>query len=140
MSEEASNPLGDLSVDTNNLYREETFTDLKVASLRRLTPITAEGLDDPSRPTLFIGETTLMSQRGPLPINCPIEATTLQEAFAACPQAVQDAVERLMEEARELQRQEASRIVVPGQGPGGMGGLGGMGGGGMPGGGGRIIS
>ncbi len=134
MSEEASNPLGDLSVDTNNLYREETFTDLKVASLRRLTPITAEGLDDPSRPTLFIGETTLMSQRGPLPINCPIEATTLQEAFAAFPQAVQDAVERLMEEARELQRQEASRIVVPGQGPGGMGGLGGMGGGG------RIIS
>jgi hypothetical protein len=134
LSEEASNPLGDLSVDTNNLYREETFTDLKVASLRRLTPITAEGLDDPSRPTLFIGETTLMSQRGPLPINCPIEATTLQEAFAAFPQAVQDAVERLMEEARELQRQEASRIVVPGQGPGGMGGLGGMGGGG------RIIS
>ena len=137
MSEEASNPLGDLAVDTNNLYREETFTDLKVASIRRLTPITAEGLDDPGRPTLFIGETTLMSARGPLPINCPIDATTLQEAFAAFPQAVQAAVERLMEEAREMQRQEASRIVVPGQGPGGFGGPGGGLGG--PGGG-RIIS
>jgi uncharacterized membrane protein len=44
-------------------------------------------------------------------------------------------VERLMEEAREIQRQEASRIVVPGQMPGG--GLGGPFGGG--GGGGRII-
>ena len=134
MSEE-SNPLADIAVDTENLYREETFSDLKVASIRRLTPVTAEGLDDPSRPTLFIGETTLMSARGPLPINCPIEADSLTAAFAAFPQAVQDAVERLMEEARELQRQEANRIVVPGQGPGGMGGPGGM-----PGGGGRIIS
>ncbi|MEZ4289593.1 MAG: hypothetical protein R3E53_03265 [Myxococcota bacterium] len=84
-----------------------------------------------------------MSARGPLPINCPIEATTLQEAFEAFPKAVQNAIERLMEEARELQRQEASRIVVPGQGPGGLGGPGGFGGGpmgGMPGpGGGRII-
>ncbi|MEM9177798.1 MAG: hypothetical protein AAGC67_21535 [Myxococcota bacterium] len=134
MSEE-TNPLAEISVDTENLYREETFSDLKVASIRRLTPVTAEGLDDPSRPTLFIGETTLMSARGPLPINCPIEADSLTAAFAAFPQAVQDAVERLMEEARELQRQEANRIVVPGQGPGGMGGPGGM-----PGGGGRIIS
>ena len=129
MSEETS-PLGEIAVDTNNLYREETFTDLKVASIRRLTPVTAEGLDDSSRPTMFIGETTLMSARGPLPINCPIEAPDLTAAFAAFPQAVQAAVERLMEEAREMQRQEASRIVVPGQGP-----VGGMGGGG----GGRII-
>ena len=135
MSEEA-NPLGDIAVDTENLYREETFSDLKVASIRRLTPVTAEGIDDASRPTLFIGETTLMSARGPLPINCPIEAETLTDAFAAFPQAVQEAVERLMEEAREMQRQEANRIVVPGQGPGGMGGPGGMPGGG----GGRIIS
>ena len=133
---EQSNPLADIAVDTENLYREETFSDLKVASIRRLTPVTEDGLDDPSRPTLFIGETTLMSARGPLPINCPIEAENLNAAFAAFPQAVQEAVERLMEEARELQRQEANRIVVPGQGPGGMGGMGGPGG--MPGGGGII--
>lgn len=126
---ETSNPLGDISVDKNNLYREETFTDLKVASIRRLTPIQIDGSDDSSRPVIFVGETTLMSARGPLPINCPIEATTLAEALTAFPQAVQDAVERLMEEAREMQRQEANRIVVPGQG----------GGGGVPGGGGRII-
>jgi hypothetical protein len=114
---EETNPLGEISVDQDNLYREETFTDLKVASIRRLSPIKADGIDDAGRPILFIGETTLMSQRGPLPINCPIEATTLEEALEAFPQAVQLAVERLMEEAREMQRQEASRIVVPGQGP-----------------------
>ena len=124
MSEE-SNPLGEISVDQDNLYREETFTDLKVASIRRLSPITADGSDDTGRPVLFIGETTLMSARGPLPINCPIEATTLAEALEAFPQAVQAAVERLMEEAREMQRQEANRIVVPGQGPPGPGGVGG---------------
>jgi hypothetical protein len=121
MSEETS-PLGELTVDEQNLYREETFTDLKIASIRRLTPVTIDGNEDTSRPTVFVGETTLMSARGPLPINCPIEATTLGEAVAAFPKAVQDAVERLMEEAREMQRQEANRIVVPGQGPAGGGG------------------
>lgn len=120
MSEE-TNPLGEITVDQDNLYREETFTDLKVASIRRLTPIRADGSEDGERPVMFVGETTLMSARGPLPINCPIEATTLAEAMDAFPQAVQAAVERLMEEAREMQRQEANRIVVPGQGPPGGG-------------------
>ena len=54
-----SNPLGEITVDQNNLYREESFTDLKVASIRRLTPIKADGSDDSSRPALFVGETTL---------------------------------------------------------------------------------
>ncbi len=126
MSEE-TNPLGELTVDQDSLYREETFTDLKIASIRRLTPVTRDGADDPNRPVMFVGETTLMSARGPLPINCPIEASNLREAVEAFPKAVQDAVEHLMEEAREMQRQEASRIVVPGQGPPG------------PAGGGRII-
>ena len=133
MSDEP-NPLGEIAVDQDNLYREETFTDLKVASIRRLTPITPDGADDLSRPQVFVGETTLMSQRGPLPINCPIEATSLTEAINAFPKAVQDAVERLMEEAREMQRQEMNRIVVPGQGGGMAGPMGGSSGGG-----GRII-
>ena len=76
MSEETK-IVGDLSVDKSNLYREESLTDLKVASLRRLTPIKVDGSDDPDRPTLYIGETQLMSQRGPLPIQAPIEASSL---------------------------------------------------------------
>jgi hypothetical protein len=119
---EETNPLGEITVDRDNLYREETFTDLKVASIRQLTPIRPDGSTDDSRALIFVGETTLMSARGPLPINCPIEATTLAEAMDAFPQAVQAAVERLMEEAREMQKQEANRIVVPGQGPPGAGG------------------
>ena len=37
----------------------------------------------------------------------------------AFPEAVNQTVERMIEEAREMQRQEASRIVVPGREPGG---------------------
>lgn len=113
--------VGDIEVDKQNLYREETFTDLKVASIRRLTPVLADGTDDPSRAPRFIGETTLMSQRGPLPVQAPIDAKNLDEAFDLFPEAVNQAVDALIEQAREMQRQEASRIVVPGQMPPGRG-------------------
>ncbi len=111
--------IGDIEVDKDNLYREETYTDLKVASIRQLVPIKVDGSVDESRERMFMGETTLMSQRGPLPVQAPIEAKTLAEAFEKFPEAVNKAVEQLIEQAREMQRQEASRIVVPGQMPGG---------------------
>jgi hypothetical protein len=111
--------VGEIQVDKENLFREETFSDLKVASIRRLTPVREDGSEDPDRQTMFIGETTLMSQRGPLPVQAPIEASTLAEAFEMFPEAVNAAVEQLIEQAKEMQRQEASRIVVPGQPPAG---------------------
>jgi len=121
--------IAEINVDKDNLYREETFTDLKVASIRRLTPIKVDGSLDSERKELFMGETTLMSSRGPVPIQFPIEAVGVEEALEKFPEAVNAHVENLMEEAREMQRQEANRIVVPGQMPGG----------GMPGGGSGII-
>ena len=33
----------DLTIDLANLYREESFTDLGAAAVRRLTPVTADG-------------------------------------------------------------------------------------------------
>lgn len=127
-----NNPLADVKVDRDNLYKEDSFTDLKVATLRRLSPVKADGSPDPSRPVVFTGETTLMSDRGPLPIQCPIEAKDLAEAMDKFPAAVQQAVEKLIEQAREIQRQAMSRIVVPGQGGGAIpgGGMPGQGGGG----------
>jgi hypothetical protein len=105
--------VGELNVDTKNLYREESYTDLKVASLKRLVPVTASGEPDPSREPRFIAQTQLMSQVGPVPVSALIEARTLEEAIAKFPEAVSRAVEEMIEEAREIQRQEASRIVVP---------------------------
>jgi hypothetical protein len=110
---EARRVVGELNVDANNLYREESYTDLKVASLKRLVPVTTSGEPDPAREQRWIAQTQLMSQVGPVPVSCLIEAKTLQEAIAKFPEAVSRAVEEMIEEAREIQRSEASRIVVP---------------------------
>jgi len=125
---EPANLVADMQVDLDNLYREESFTDLRIAQIRRLTPVKPDGTEDDTRKMIFIGETQLMSARGPLPIHTPIDATDLAQAFEKFPEAINVAVENMIEEAKELQRQEASRIVVPGQGAGGLGGLGGPGG------------
>jgi hypothetical protein len=117
LSSEEVQHLAELKVDTANLYREEMFTDLRVATLRRLVPVKLDGTHDPSRPILFSAQTTLMTQAGPVPVSAAIEATTLEEATRSFPEAIQAAVERLVDEARELQRREMSRIVVPGAMP-----------------------
>ncbi len=127
--------IADIEVDPNNLYREEVFTDLRIATIRRLVPVNSDGSDDPSRPALYSAQTTLMSQAGPLPVESPIEATSLEDAAAKFPEAIQQAVDRLVEEAREMRRREASRIVVPSGGMPPGGGPGGPGGGGIIGGG-----
>ncbi len=117
MSADGPKPLSEIQVDRNGLYREEVYTDLKIASIRVLTPVKVDGQIDTSRPVLYTGETQLMSQMGPVPVHAPIQAANLDEAIQKFPEAVNQAVERLMEEAREIQRREASRIVVPGQPP-----------------------
>ena len=117
MSSDGPKPVTDIEVDRNALYREEVYTDLKIASIRVLTPVTVDGKIDTGRPVLYTGETQLMSQMGPVPVHAPIDAANLDEAIQMFPAAVNQAIERLMEEAREIQRREASRIVVPGQPP-----------------------
>jgi hypothetical protein len=121
-----------IKMDASSLYREETFTDNTVGTLRRLTPVTADGDVDPSRPVQFVGTTQVLTTAGPLPLSFEIEAQTLTEAAAAFGDAARAAFEQTMEELREMQRQQASSIVVPkgGMDPsGGMGGMGNLGGG-----------
>ena len=119
MSSPTSTPLEEIQVDSENLYLEEVFTDLKVATLRRLIPVKPDGSPDEARPVLFHAQTQLMSQMGPLPVNCAIEAASLEEAMQKFPEAIAEAIERMVEEAKEMQRQEASRIIVPGAASGG---------------------
>jgi hypothetical protein len=129
--------ISDVRVDSDNLYREEVYTDLRVATIRKLVPVRRDGSPDETREALFSGQTNLMSAAGPLPVECPIDARSLDEAARKFPEAMKEAVERLVEEAREMRRREASRIVVP-TGPIPPGSLtgGGGGGGGIIGGGG----
>lgn len=105
--------LDDLKVDTSNLYREEVFSDLRVASIRRLVPVTADGKDDPSRPPLFTAETQILTPQGLVPVHAPVEAATLAEAIERFPAAIQAGVDRMIEEAREMRRQAANRIITP---------------------------
>src|SRR5699024_2962661 len=45
----------EIKLDADNMYREETFSDLKVGSVRRLIPVTADGSDDSSRSVRYEG-------------------------------------------------------------------------------------
>lgn len=114
MTDQEQQKLDDLRLDTKNLYREDVFTDLQVGMIKRMVPVHEDGTTDKSRPVRFIGQTQLMSNMGPLPVSCPIEAKNLQEAIRIFPQAIQRAVHEMVEQVKEAQRKEASRIVVPG--------------------------
>jgi len=109
----------EIKLDAADLYREDVFTDRRVGTLRRLTPVTSGGDDDPGRAVMYVGQAQLWTQMGPLPITFEIEAATLQTALDAFPGAARHAIEQTLEEARELRRQQASQIVVPGMAPGG---------------------
>lgn len=130
MSDEDQLLPGDFAAAVDNLYREEVFSDLHAASVRRLTPVTADGADDPGRAVMYIGETSIMTQVGALPVQFTIEAENLKAAFEYFPEGVREALNKLNERAKEMAREEASRIVVPGGAPPGMpGGVPGMPGG-----------
>lgn len=124
MTDQSSTGAPEITVDTDNLHREEVFTDLHAASVRRLTPVKADGSDDSGRDVIYIGETNLMTQMGPLPVQFPIEAKSLDDAFSQFSEGVKGAIERLNERAKEMVREESSRIVVPGAAAPGMGGAG----------------
>lgn len=120
--------LPDIRFDSAGLYQEDVFTDRAAGTIRRLRPVNASGESDPSRPVLFSGQTQLLTPGGVLPLGFEIEATTLEEAIAKFPQAVHEALNQAIEEAKEYRREAQSRIVVPEAGA--MGGLGGVPGGG----------
>ena len=64
----------EIKLNRDNLYREDTFTDRRVGTLRRLTPVDADGNTDNSRPVVFEGHASLMTPGGALPLQFLIEA------------------------------------------------------------------
>lgn len=92
-----------LTVDQNNLYREESFTDIKVAAIRRLTPIHADGSDDDSRHPIFMGQTQLMTPSGPVLLQSLLDADTFEKAMEKFPAAMQKEVDKVMAQAEQVQ-------------------------------------
>ena len=117
----AQNDLPDVRLDPAAMYREEIFTDRRAGTIRRLTPVTLDGGTDTSRPVLFSGQTQLLTPAGVLPLVFEIEAANLEEALQKFPDGVKVALEQAIDEAREMRREAASRIVVPEVGAGGIG-------------------
>lgn len=110
------------------LYREETFTDQRVGTVRRMSPVKSDGSDDPSRPSIFIGQATVMTPMGSLPLSFELPAKTLAEAVSQFGPAAQQAIEEAARELQELRRQASSSIVIPEAGAASLKGMGGKGG------------
>ena len=104
----------DLSVKQDNLYLEESFSDLDMASIRRLTPVKPNGLKDKSRKQIFVGHLNIMTPQGPIPIQSPIDARNLKEAMEVYPDAMKTALKKMQKEVEKLKEKQESRIIVPG--------------------------
>ncbi|MFI5361762.1 MAG: hypothetical protein ACHQ49_07310 [Elusimicrobiota bacterium] len=115
-------------MDSADLWREDVFTDRKIGTIRRLTPVKPDGSPDAARKTLFVGEASLDTPAGALPLNFEIPAATLDQAAAGYGDAAQKAFEEAMQALQEMRRRASSSLVLPGGGPAGLGGAGGLGG------------
>jgi len=93
----------DFTVDRNNLYREESFTDIKVAAIRRLTPVKPDGSDDESRDPIFMAQTQLMSPSGPVLLQSILDAGTLEQAMERFPNAMQKEMDKVIEKNKNEQ-------------------------------------
>ena len=111
-----------IKFNQQNLYQEEVFSDLTIGSIRQLVPVKPNGEPDKTRKVLFVGQSQVYTQQGPMPIQFPIDAKNLQQAMDNFSEAMEEFVAHMVEQARELQRQEQSRLIVPGaSAPGGSG-------------------
>jgi hypothetical protein len=89
------------------------FTDRRVGTIRRMTPVKGDGARDPAREITYVGETQVMSTVGALPIVFEIEATSLDDAAVKFGPLAKEAIERTVRELQDLRRQAASSIVIP---------------------------
>jgi len=99
----------DLTVDRNNLYREESFTDIKVAAIRRLTPVKPDGSDDESRDSIFMAQTQLMSPSGPVVLQSILDAGNLEQAMERFPKAMQKEMDKVVAEDKKKEQEKVVR-------------------------------
>ena len=101
------------AMDSAQVYLEETFTDRKVGTIRRMTPVNADGGADASRPVIFVGQAQVMTPMGAVPISFELEAATLSAAIEKFGEAAEQAVQQTMRELQEMRREQASSLVIP---------------------------
>jgi hypothetical protein len=109
----AASDKGQVQMDASQVYREDTFTDRRVGTIRRMTPVTASGEPDASRPVLYVGQAQIMTPMGALPLSFDIEADDLAAAIDKFGPAAEVAVQQTMRELQEMRRESASSLVIP---------------------------
>lgn len=119
MADSQNDRNADPKMDPSALFREDTYTDRQVGTIRTLTPVKSDGSPDPGRKMVYAGEAQIMTNAGPLPINFEIDAASLGEAAQKFADTAKVAIERTVRDLQEMRRQAASSIVVPGAMPGG---------------------
>ena len=109
--------------DPSELYKEEVYTDRRVGTLRVMTPMTVHGQPDATRQTLYVGQVSVMTPMGTLPISFEVDgARDLAAAIDGFGAAAQRAMEETMRELQQLRRESASQLVIPEPGGGLTGG------------------
>jgi hypothetical protein len=101
------------TMDPTQIYLEETFTDRKVGTIRRLTPVAADGSTDAARPVIFVGQAQVMTPMGAIPISFELDAVSLNAAIEKFGAAAEQAVQQTMRELQEMRREQASSLVIP---------------------------
>jgi hypothetical protein len=119
MSSPLETKSAELKLEPDKLYLEEIFTDRRIGTIRRLTPVTKDGTRDAARAILYVGETQVMTPAGALPIAFEIGAGSLEEAAEKFGPLAKESIERTVRELQELRRQASSSIVIPQAAPGG---------------------
>jgi hypothetical protein len=100
-------------MDSQDLYREDIYSDRRVGTIRVMTPVKPDGTPDPARATSYVGQAQIMTPAGALPLSFEIEARTLAEACEGFAEGAKIAFEETMKELQEMRRQQASSIVIP---------------------------
>src|SRR3954470_3097162 len=95
----------EIKIDPASLYLEEIFTDRRVGTIRRLTPVGKDGARDQARAVLYMGETQVLTPAGALPIGFEIGAGSLEEAAEKFGALAREAIERTVKELQDLRLQ-----------------------------------
>ncbi|HTT36276.1 MAG TPA: hypothetical protein VMH32_01255 [Burkholderiales bacterium] len=120
MAERNDERMLEAKMDPASLFREETYTDRRIGTIRVLVPVKSDGTPDAKRSTVYIGEAQIFTNMGALPLSFEIDAKSLDQAVANYAPAAKEAIEKAVREIEEVRRQAASSIVIPRGGPGGL--------------------
>lgn len=104
----------DLNMKSDELYREEIYSDLRLGTIRMLIPVNEHGEEDVTRARRFVGQAQVMTPAGPMPISFDLDAKDLAEAVRGFGAAAEQALQETARELEEYRRKAASGIVVPG--------------------------